>query len=33
MLSACCFGNGADDVMAMADLNDVSFMEGWNSPA
>jgi hypothetical protein len=33
VLSACCFGNGADDALAMADLKAVSFMEGWNSPA
>ncbi len=30
-LSACCFGNGLDDSLKMADLNEVSFMEGWNS--
>ena len=30
-LSACCFGNGVDDDMVMADLNEVSFLEGWNS--
>ena len=30
-LSACCFGHGVDDDMVMADLNEVSFMEGWNS--
>ena len=30
-LSACCFGEGADDDLAMADLNEVSFMAGWNS--
>lgn len=30
-LSACCFGSGADDELAMADLNEVSFMDGWNS--
>lgn len=33
ILSACCFGNGASDTLAMADLNKVSFMEGWNSQA
>lgn len=33
LLSACCFGNGASDALAMADLKDVSFMEGWNSQA
>lgn len=31
ILSACCFGNGASDTLAMADLNEVSFMAGWNS--
>jgi len=30
-LSACCFDAG--DKWVMADLNDVSFMDGWNSPA
>jgi hypothetical protein len=30
-LSACCFGNGIDGDMVMADLNEVSFMDGWNS--
>ena len=30
-LSACCFDAG--DLWEMADLNKVSFMEGWNSPA
>jgi len=29
-LSACCFGGGKD--MEMADLNEVSFLTGWNSP-
>jgi MoaA/NifB/PqqE/SkfB family radical SAM enzyme len=33
LLSACCFGNGATDALAMADLNKVSFMDGWNSVA
>lgn len=33
LLSACCFGNGADDSLAMADLKEVSFMDGWNSTA
>lgn len=33
LLSACCFGNGASDALAMADLREVSFMEGWNSLA
>lgn len=32
-LSACCFGNGADDALAMADLTQVGFMDGWNSAA
>lgn len=31
LLSACCFGNGSTDTLAMADLKQVSFMEGWNS--
>lgn len=31
LLSACCFGEGADDSLVMADLNGVSFVEGWNS--
>lgn len=30
-LSACCFG--ADDTFDMADLNEVGFMDGWNSLA
>jgi hypothetical protein len=30
LLAACCFGRGADDALAMADLNHTSFMEGWN---
>lgn len=33
ILSACCFGNGASDSLAMADLKQVAFMEGWNSQA
>lgn len=33
LLSACCFGNGASDSLAMADLKQVSFMDGWNSQA
>ncbi len=33
LLSACCFGNGADDALAMADLNSTPFMDGWNSTA
>lgn len=32
-LAACCFGNGLDGGLMMADLNKVSFMEGWNSQA
>ena len=31
LLSACCFGHGVDDDMVMADLRQVSFMDGWNS--
>jgi MoaA/NifB/PqqE/SkfB family radical SAM enzyme len=31
LLSACCFGHGVDDDMVMANLMEVSFMEGWNS--
>lgn len=30
-LSACCFDSGKNDDFHMADLNEVSFMEGWNS--
>lgn len=30
-LAACCFGNGLDGALKMADLKEVSFMEGWNS--
>jgi hypothetical protein len=30
-LAACCFGAGLDDSMVMADLNEVSFLNGWNS--
>lgn len=30
-LAACCFGNGADGSLAMADLKEVDFMTGWNS--
>lgn len=33
LLSACCFGHGVDDDMVMADLREVDFMTGWNSPA
>ncbi|TXH47302.1 MAG: radical SAM/SPASM domain-containing protein [Desulfurellales bacterium] len=32
-LAACCFGDGLDGGLLMADLNKVSFMGGWNSPA
>lgn len=32
-LAACCFGSGIDGDLIMADLNEVSFMDGWNSPA
>lgn len=32
-LAACCFGTGIDGSLDMADLNEVSFMEGWNSVA
>jgi len=31
LLSACCFDH--NEALTMADLKDVSFMEGWNSPA
>lgn len=30
-LAACCFGSGLDGGLMMADLNEISFMEGWNS--
>jgi MoaA/NifB/PqqE/SkfB family radical SAM enzyme len=30
-LAACCFGDGIDGGLLMADLNKVGFMEGWNS--
>lgn len=30
-LAACCFGSGLDGDLCMADLNEVSFMDGWNS--
>lgn len=33
LLAACCFGTGIDGGLIMADLNKVSFMEGWNSMA
>lgn len=32
-MAACCFGTGSDGDLVMADLNEVSFMEGWNSAA
>ena len=32
-LAACCFGSGSDGDLLMADLNEVGFMEGWNSVA
>jgi MoaA/NifB/PqqE/SkfB family radical SAM enzyme len=31
LMSACCFGNGSTDTLVMANLNEVSFLEGWNS--
>lgn len=31
LLAACCFGDGLDGSMIMADLKKVSFTEGWNS--
>lgn len=33
LLAACCFGTGSDGDLIMADLRQVSFMEGWNSLA
>ena len=30
-LAACCFGTGSDADLVMADLTQVSFIEGWNS--
>jgi len=30
-LAACCFGSGLEGGLLMADLNEVSFMDGWNS--
>lgn len=30
-LAACCFGEGLDGGLDMADLKEVSFMDGWNS--
>jgi MoaA/NifB/PqqE/SkfB family radical SAM enzyme len=33
LLAACCFGTGSDGDLIMADLKQVSFMEGWNSLA
>jgi hypothetical protein len=32
-LAACCFGSGIGGDLIMADLNEVSFLEGWNSQA
>lgn len=32
-LAACCFGDGLDGSLMMADLNKTSFMDGWNSGA
>jgi organic radical activating enzyme len=32
-LAACCFGSGIDGDLIMADLKEVSFKQGWNSPA
>lgn len=32
-LAACCFGTGLDGDLKMADLTQVSFMDGWNSVA
>lgn len=32
-LAACCFGSGIEGDLLMADLKEVSFAEGWNSPA
>lgn len=32
-MSACCFGEGSDGDLIMADLTKVSFKEGWNSVA
>lgn len=31
LLAACCFGDGLDGGLIMADLKEVGFMEGWNS--
>lgn len=33
LLAACCFGDGLDGGLVMADLKEVDFMAGWNSPA
>lgn len=33
LLAACCFGDGIDGGLVMADLKEVDFMTGWNSPA
>lgn len=32
-LAACCFGNGIDGGLVMADLTKVDFLTGWNSEA
>lgn len=32
LLAACCFGSGIGGDLVMADLKEVSFEEGWNSP-
>jgi hypothetical protein len=32
-LAACCFGDGLDGGLIMADLNEVDFLTGWNSEA
>lgn len=32
LLAACCFGAGIDGDLIMADLKEVPFLEGWNSP-
>jgi hypothetical protein len=32
-MAACCFGDGLAGDLLMADLNEVSFMDGWNSTA
>lgn len=32
LLSACCFGKGSEDTLAMGDLRTTPFMQAWNSP-